>query len=502
MDIWDRSGNKGGDSGAGAMYQSVLSGLEWGDIDQSEFLRALQSATNDGLLSIKFNVDGINLAFNSPEFMRGRIAGTIGPATAGEPHHFVLGRQFMTVGLPGANFFAPAGRINFCVATVDDALGKVFLDLGNALPMAEPGGAPLAIGTLSLICEAQPQAGWSVLKLGDIAYSDAGWYERTAAVVELPSGRRLTPDELNFISQNPLALQVSGPNGQPQTAISESPGGLFVRADQFVFRLSPGETAHVRLYATRFGAKYGGARILAVQDPTQLQPVSPLGQAPPAGTPIEAIDFPARLVADPQGTASLPIRAMDPGNPRGYIDGQVYGVRPVLEETVFIPGTTYPFNQWNFISILVWDAFHPDEPPTWYGSMEPIFQQYANLYPGMKQLLDLADYDAICANRRLLLLAFGLDVGEPNSMPVTRDLSPAKRHAILRWLNETGLDGKPIKGEKPSAVLRARRMMAAPAPAVAEPATIELALAASGKASAAKRRLGFNVLTFNFDKRR
>ena len=49
-------------------------------------------------------------------------------------------------------------------------------------------------------------------------------------------------------------------------------------------------------------------------------------------------------------------------------------------------------NQWNFISILVWDAFHPDEPPTWYGSMEPVFRQYANLYPVMKQPLDLADY--------------------------------------------------------------------------------------------------------------
>ena len=38
------------------------------------------------------------------------------------------------------------------------------------------------------------------------------------------------------------------------------------------------------------------------------------------------------------------------------------------------------------------------------------------------------------ANAGLLQLAFGLDQADPNAMPVTRDLSPAKRKAILAWL--------------------------------------------------------------------
>jgi hypothetical protein len=492
MDIWDRSGEAGGDFGAGAMFQSVLSELEWGDVGLSGFLRALQSEAKDDLLSIKFNVDGVNLAFDSPEFMRGRIVGTIGPAMADEPRHFVPGRQFMTAGLSSGSFFVPARKINFCVATVNHATGKILLDLGNALPTAESGGALMPIGALSLVCEAQGQAGPAVIELGEIDYSTEGWYEQTASVVELPSNRRLTTDELDIIAQHPLALRLAEPNSRPQTAIDESPGGLFVRGDRYVFRLSPGETAHVQLYATRFGRRYGRARILAVQDSTQLQPqaVSPLGQAPAAGTPIEAIDFPARVVADTQGVAILPIQARDPANPRAYIDGQVYGVRPVLEETVFVQGTNYPFNQWNFISLLVWNAFNPDEPPTWFGSMRSIFQQYANLYPVMKRFLDLADYEAICANRRLLLLAFGLDVSDPNSMPVTRDLSPAKRHAILRWLDQPGPEGKPLKGKEPPAELR-RQPTTAPMPSGAKSLTTDLALAASGKASAARRRAGF-----------
>ena len=67
----------------------------------------------------------------------------------------------------------------------------------------------------------------------------------------------------------------------------------------------------------------------------------------------------------------------------------------------------------------------------------------------MDDFLDLADYEAVCANRELLAYAFDLDVTDPNSMPVTRDLSSGKRAAILRWLNEPGPDGKPLLGTPP-----------------------------------------------------
>ena len=67
-------------------------------------------------------------------------------------------------------------------------------------------------------------------------------------------------------------------------------------------------------------------------------------------------------------------------------------------------------------------------------AIQPIFQQYANLYPLMGDIVDLADYDSVCGLREMLLLAFELPITNPNSMPVTRDLSQAKRTAILSWL--------------------------------------------------------------------
>lgn len=476
-DIWDRSESGGGDIGAGAMYQSVLSDLEWGDVEGSPFLAELRGAAADGMLSVKFNVDSYNLNFRSPDFTLGRVVGTIGPAAAGEPHHFVAGRQLMATAGTGGNFFTPAGKINFCPALVDQQVGKVHLDLGNALPMAQSGGPPADLGALSLVCFAPQQ-----LALAEIPYREEGWYERTAGVVTLPDDRALTAAEVETISTNPLALVLAGPDGARAPAIAEPPGGLHVRADRFVFRLDPGQTASVRLFATRYGQPYPGAAIRATFDPGQLQGGGP---GPDVATPADAIDFPATFVAGDDGVATLRIEATDPGNPRAYIDGQVYGVRPALEETLD-PGVGYPFNQWDFVSLLVWDGFQADDPPTWTGSLQPIFEQYANLYPVMDRFLNLSDYESVCAHRELLLLAFDLDPANSNAMPVTRDLSTAKRQAILHWLKHPGADGNPLLGEaapRPPAPAEVREE------AVVASVAPDRAHLQGGKAAAAGRRI-------------
>ena len=165
---------------------------------------------------------------------------------------------------------APSGPVNFCVAAVDEAAGKVHLDLGNALPSDIAGGAPADIGTLSLVCLA-PQE----LSLGEVSYRDDGWYERTAGVVTFPADRALTAEELQSIASNRLAVSLAGASGTATPAVTEPQGGLYVRADGFVFRLDPGATADVRLFATRYGRAYAGATIRAQFDPGQLQGATP-----------------------------------------------------------------------------------------------------------------------------------------------------------------------------------------------------------------------------------
>jgi hypothetical protein len=316
---------------------------------------------------------------------------------------------------------------------------------------------------------------------GAINYLRRGWYEATAGIVTFPRGRALTPAELTAIQQNPLLVCATAASETTSVAIAEASNGTYVRADRFVFRLNPGDTARVHLYATQFGQRYEGARILSVFDPSQLQPGSPLGPAPPVGTPTAAVDFPARVIADKDGFAELAIHVGDPGPVRDYIDGQLYGVRPILEENLDY-GAGYNFDPWEFVSLLVWSGFAEESPPTWFGSIEPIFLQYANLYPVMKPIVDLKNYESVCANVHILRLAFGLPVEDPNSMPVTRDLSDAKRKAILRWLSEPGPDGKPLKGTPPGPVAAAAMRQAAVPEADESPLR-------GGKAMAASRRL-------------
>ena len=110
--------------------------------------------------------------------------------------------------------------------------------------------------------------------------------------------------------------------------------------------------------------------------------------------------------------------------------------------------------------------------------MQPIFQQYANLYPVMSRFVNLGDYEQVKGYSKMLQFAFSLPETDANAMPVTRDLSPAKREAILQWLQNPLIGVPPVTNSKLSAELI--------------PNSPEIILAASkgGKSAAMSRRIG------------
>jgi hypothetical protein len=497
MDLWDRAlrAPPGSDVNGGAMYQSVLRNLQWGGIDNSPFLIALRHASAaSGLLSIKFNLDGINMDFTSANFMCGRVVGTIGPAASDEPHHLIVGRQFMAAPGPNPNFFNPLGGINFCAARVDDGIKCIFLDLGNALRTSTPGSSLADQGNLTLsvidpIATPGNPAG-TVVVLGTIpstgggGYAVPGWYEATAGIVVLP----LTNSQLQLVAANPLAI-----TGGSELSISEWSSGAFVRADTYVYRMSPGERIAIDAIAMQWGKPLVGASIGFSLDSSGLQPTPDqfpyVGAGPNVATPETVLTHertpisttPPTITTDARGRAVLTVAASDPGNVRWFnngtdygIDGQVYGVLPAFTDQALNTG---PVNQWNFVSFLVWSGFAASSPVTWQ-DLAPIFKQYANLYPIMSRFLDLGDYDQVVANAGLLQLAFGLDPHDPNSMPVTRDLSPAKRKAILSWL----ADPAHPKGQEAVVAAAAR-------PPGTRPRVVAAPTLQGGKSAAAARRL-------------
>jgi len=298
----------------------------------------------------------------------------------------------------------------------------------------------------------------------------------TAGVAALP----LTGDQMAMLEFRTLAI-----SGNSGIVIAEAPSGAFVRADRYVYRMSPTDTETINVYAMRYGQPLSGAAISFVLDPSQLQTQQTpnqwpfVGAAPDVAQPTSAISFNASVPTDANGIAQLGVTAGDPGQARWFnegadygIDGQVYGIRASFADSALGDG---PVNQWNFISFLLWSGFTPSNPVTWT-DVQPILQQYANLYPVMLRFLNLASYDEVKANAGLLSLAFNLPATDPNTMPVTRDLSPAKRAAILAWLQN------PLPGVAPTPGSRA---FAAEAPQ-APPGAVA---PRGGKAAAASRRL-------------
>jgi hypothetical protein len=431
FDIWRRAqGKAGGDQVLAAAYQSVINALTWGDVADSRFLRELKDAVGpDGALSIKFNLDGYNMTSTSAEFTLGRIAGTIGVAQPGEPDHFVAGRQMM----PALDSrVAPSGKVFFFPGLLDERRRKVVVDLGNALPTTTPGGPLFDLGTLGLGLSTPD--GTVTSTLGQINYLQSGWYEQTAGVQEFPAERPLSDQELEQVKSTQLALFSKMPKSPPNLLVQEATGGFYVGADMFVFRANPGDKPQIHFYATCYGQPLANTEVLCFLDGSQLQP-----SGPPVAIPPEALSFTSRLRTDAQGRATLTVTTHPPGNPRGYIDGQIYGIGYKL---ALADSQAYNYNLGNFISMLVWDEYKVPDKPSWE-DVQPTFQQYANLYPVMKPFVDLGNLESVVRNKALIQMAMSLPMENPNYMPVTRDLSAGKREMILKWLATASLEQQP-----------------------------------------------------------
>ncbi|MBN1209795.1 MAG: ferritin-like protein [Myxococcaceae bacterium] len=418
-DIWTRYPQGQPDSFFGAFYQSVLEGVQWAGVEKSPSLKELLAQGSfKGALSIKFNVDGFDDDASSPTFTFGRVVGSIGLYVPGEPKRFVAGRRL-----------APAAQtVNTAYAQLQ---GNVLaLDLGNSLPTQSVGGPLVNQGPL--YAALLPPAPEKPVLLGEIPYQEPGWYEKTAGVVSLP----LSPDQVKQAASMPLGIVQSTQLPYQAPLLSELP--QWVRADEYVFRLNPGDSATTTLYAFQYGAPLSGQQLSVNFDASAMVSQTVQGPIPgpeDVGEPTQVLQLsPSALVTGGDGTAVLTLKAGDPGRPRQYIDGQVYGITYGLGSTPPPWGSVQ--NPSDILNLLVWSGYKVPDKPDWMRDVRPIFQQYADLYPVMKPIVDLADFASVLSRRRLLQNVFSTPVTDPNYMPVTRDLSANKRTLLLKWLAE------------------------------------------------------------------
>lgn len=420
-----RETNGGGDAAASAYFQSVLDDVTWGSEISSPFLKELQTISPNSL-SIKLVVDRFD-----QNAKQGRIVGTIGPAFAGEPPHFVLGRALRPA--------AQGGPLWFGYARVDQTRQRVLVDLGNSIPTTAPNGAPPDLGTLQVAII--PPSGSPTI-LGDYDYSQST-YEATAGIQEYP----VTTDQLSALATTPLGvIQTPSGGAPPAVPLQEGANGTYVNATQMVYRMNPGDVADVELIALQFGERAANKLISLTLNGSLLQP-APISAAPPfsppppqpqvptamipVATPTSALTFTTGVTTDADGSASFQMTASAPGNPRGFIDGQVYNVVYSWAEDQDL---SFPPDTNGALSVLVFDTYNGE--PTWE-DIQQFMAQYAKLYPFMDSLVppgldDPATYQQNLATFKEYL---SFPITDPRFMPVTRDMSRDKRQRLLKWLD-------------------------------------------------------------------
>jgi len=435
QDIWwtRLQGSGGGDVGASAFYQSILEDVTWGS-GIGPLLQALREAcARSDLLSMKFVLDSYNNRAQSADFTRGRVVGTIGPASPDEPPNFVAGRLLRPRRDP-ATIPTPPPELWYAPAKIDPGRWKAVLDLGNSLPTPGDRQPDLDLGNLQAAVLGQDGA---AILLGPVDFTQAT-YERTAAIHEFDLAGALTALDLpdDQIELLRLAI-VRKDDGGSQILLSENRTASFLNATRFVHRLDPGDTAEVTLVALEHGRPGQGQQISLSLDPSLLPDGSqtvPVGQPEGVLTLIESGTeraLPTTVSTDATGRATFSLKASDPGNPRRFIDGQVYGLR-FSWEAENDPEFPPDFN--SFLSILVFDSF--DEEPIW-DNVKVVMEQYAKLYPFMNELMELGDPKVLQARAPALRRVFGHPITDSRYMPVTRDLSRDKKAAIIAWLNST-----------------------------------------------------------------
>ncbi|BDD06550.1 hypothetical protein [Aureibacter tunicatorum] len=437
--IWfNRSTDLKLDAAAAAIYQSVIKNIKW-DIEgtNSRYLKELY-AESESELSIQFTVDRYNGDFTSSDFTYGRIVGSIGPSKNSEPKHGLLGRQL----------FPLEKTCNYGVAIFEEDKKKITLDLANSLQFGykeisnvhtiHSGVIEVSdIGVvenknLALAVNSGTSKNPNYTFLGKIDYKAKEWYEVDAGV----STFNLSEQECKLVADNPLEIVSYHASQRNVFDLESTISPVFqeqidyVFADNFVFRMNDDEKYSSKLFATRLGNRLANKAVNFQLDTTNI--LGGGGNEPELGIPTQAISFPNSIQTNSEGEANLEMQAFNPGDPRIYIDGQLYAISYALEGQMFSQ-----CNPNNFLSIHIYTKLDKKTiaKPTW-ADLQPIMQQYANLYPLMsKGIFNLASQQVVDKNAEILKFVFSKEKTDPNYMPATRDLSRDKSQMILNYLD-------------------------------------------------------------------
>jgi hypothetical protein len=461
QDMWTSAptpeGNAGG-SNASAIYVSTLNLVQWTNADEIEALKLLRDATQDEQLAIRFIVGSYFFADpNDPTSGYGTLVGSIGPYLNGDPVQFARRRlmppaaaqsglsdevaahtgsrqpthaDFEVQGQAVAQAVTAARPLRFqaCNFQLDTENSRLSIDLVNSIQLASFAGSPRPVGQLRAVIVAGDGSTEEILQQQPFEFTDET-NQTQGGIIDVS----LTPDQCQKLEGMRAGVELQKEQGGDWTIIlAEYHNGKFVNISPFTARAVGGDSVTFELRAFQWGKALAGETLSLSAQPTQGTPASLVIQSDGSGT----------AVTDENGCAVFTVNTptnLDIPSDRQQLDSLVYlfnGPWTSLNGGLFSTSFQTPDNAILPAALVVWSPYPDAEMPhpTWEGQVQPIFDEYMRIYPGMKQIMDLTDLSVVQANLEALLGVLSLPFESPHRMPVTRDLSTQKIEVIKTWL--------------------------------------------------------------------
>jgi hypothetical protein len=439
----------GGDMNACGSYQSVIRVPQatWPNDQVSPVLAQLKSRTTleDGnyLVSIRFVVDGYRNVPEDRNYQTGRITGSLGPVIGTEPRYNAGARWL--AGRP-QNKSNPWNwpMFNNVQLVIDQTRKLLIIDLANGICRQSAGGPPVDLGQLTA---------WTIpannppVSLGSVDYSEF-CYNLYSHIVEIP----LTDAQLAQALVSPINLTISRTDIGPILIFSEDTTQTNIEVEVRPIRMpgAPGTTATTQVYVSNLCKPMVGKQleleIISVHGapPATVPPNSP-GNTPQADGAITATISPT----DANGYATVTITVLkDPGFRTPLLDGQLYFIN-ITDPDLPKPAS---LSQSSMISCIAWSDYPVNQNPTWE-EIQDLFAGFIKLFPGMNKKINFSDFATfqtfalnppwgaygapagpLGINRGAIGFYLTRDITDPRHMPVTRDMSPARRDTILYYI--------------------------------------------------------------------
>lgn len=452
----------GGMAAMGAFYQSILNNVtNNGNLINSPVLNEIFANTNNNQLSIRFYVDGYNPSAQDNNFCMGTVSGTISPYYENSPYSFDYCRFLNTT---PSNSAIPPSVMNINVKN-----NQLLVDYSNVMYKSN------SLYSYDAVSNNEAGNYWTYNDIGDIVVyvynkdhpeyetkyqwtlSSSEYYnaDNITSFVDFSQNNAciksfaLNNDEINIVNSNSLRCKTVY-NGTSTIVAKEDDNGLYVQADKLFARLDADEETSINIIPMKYGKSVSSGTInipQAVVNSNYYKATSNAILSLNDGTSsiidlksnnqkygVVNIKAPSTIRSDPNDIKTQPRYAYNLDSlvyETGYsyqdANGNTY---QVAAQTSAQGISTYPT-----IITLVHDKYTIPQTPTWVDDVFPILNFYNNMYPVMHSILNLSNYSSVTAHIDSMKRAFMTPINNAAYMPVTRDLSNAKREMILKWLN-------------------------------------------------------------------